>query len=109
MFNSYYGETLKVYQHWVSSTFRSPAVPERPACAGHADRVRNYLLHLAVESPAGKYQTLWPHQREAVLRAIFANEVLNRPVLHWFCRTSSMAAIFSGLASPGILWAGAAM
>lgn len=67
MFNSFYAKTLKQYQEWVSSSFRSPAVP---------DRIRDYLLHLAVESPAGKYLTLWSHQREAVLRAIFANEVL---------------------------------
>jgi len=41
VFNSFYGETLKAYQNWVAGSFRSPAVP---------DRVRDYLLHLAVES-----------------------------------------------------------
>jgi len=44
MFNSFYGETLKAYQNWISSSFRSPAV---------TDRMRDYLLHLAVESPSG--------------------------------------------------------
>jgi len=67
MFNSFHGETVKKYRAWVASGFRRPAVP---------DRVRDYLLHLAVESPAGKYQALWPHQREAVLRTIYASELL---------------------------------
>ena len=74
MFNSFYGETLKAYQNWVAGSFRSPAVP---------DRVRDYLLHLAVESPAGKYQSLWPHQRDAVLRAIFTNELLKPRDAGW--------------------------
>lgn len=74
MFNSFSGGTLKAYQGWIGSSFRSPAVP---------DRVGDYLLHLAVQSPAGKYQTLWPHQREAVLRAIFANEVLKPHDAGW--------------------------
>jgi len=74
MFNSFYGETLKTYQNWVAGSFRSPAVP---------DRVRDYLLHLAVESPAGKYQSLWPHQRDAVLRAIFTNELLKPRDAGW--------------------------
>lgn len=74
MFNSFYGETLKVYQNWLAGSFRAPAVP---------DRVRDYLLHLAVESPAGKYQALWPHQREAVLRAIFSNEILKPTDAGW--------------------------
>jgi type III restriction enzyme len=67
MYNSFYGAVLKQYRAWAASGFRSPPVP---------DPVREYLLHLAVEPPAGKYQTLWPHQREAVLRAIYASEVL---------------------------------
>lgn len=67
MFNSFHGNILKGYQAWLTSGFRTPVVPER---------VRDYLLHLAVESPAGKYETLWRHQREAVLRAIYANEIL---------------------------------
>ena len=62
MFNSFHGETLKTYRAWVASGFRTSAVSEL---------VRDYLLHLAVESPAGKYQILWPHQREAVLRTIY--------------------------------------
>jgi hypothetical protein len=74
MFNSFHGETLKAYHNWVAASFRAPAVPAR---------VRDYLLHLAVESSAGKYQTLWPHQREAVLRAIFANEVLKPRDAGW--------------------------
>jgi superfamily II DNA or RNA helicase len=74
MFNSFYGETLKAYLNWVGGSFRSPAVP---------DRVRDYLLHLAVESPAGKYQSLWPHQRDAVLRAIFTNELLKPRDAGW--------------------------
>jgi len=74
MFNSFYAKTLKQYQEWISSSFRSPAVP---------DRVRDYLLHLAVESPAGKYLMLWPHQREAVLRAIFTNELLKPRDAGW--------------------------
>ncbi len=74
MFNSFYGETLNAYQNWVAGSFRSPAVP---------DRVRDYLLHLAVESPAGKYQSLWPHQRGAVLRAIFAHELLQPRDAGW--------------------------
>lgn len=67
MFNSFHGHTLKTYREWVASGFRAPAV---------ADPVRDFLLHLAVESSAGKYDTLWPHQREAVLRTIYANEIL---------------------------------
>ena len=67
MFNSFHGATLKDYRAWVASGFRTPSVP---------DRVRDYLLHLAVESPAGKYQALWPHQREALLRTIYAHGVL---------------------------------
>lgn len=67
MFNSFYGETHKKYRVWVTSGFRDPKLP---------DLVREYLLHLAVESPARKYQTLWLHQREAVLRAIYASEIL---------------------------------
>lgn len=74
MFNSFYGEILKVYQNWLAGSFRAPAVP---------DRVRDYLLHLAVESPAGKYQVLWPHQREAVFRAIFTNEILKPTDAGW--------------------------
>ena len=74
MFDSFHGETLKAYQAWVAGLFRIPALP---------DRVRGYLLHLAVESPAGKYQALWPHQREAVLRAIFANEILKPTDAGW--------------------------
>lgn len=67
MFNSLYGETLKIFRDWVATGFRTPDVPQR---------VRDYLLHLAVESPARKYQALWPHQREAVLRTIYVHEVL---------------------------------
>lgn len=67
MYNSFDPSIIKAYRDWVNSGFRTPAVP---------DRVRDYLLHLAVETPAGKYLTLWPHQRQAVLRSIFANEVL---------------------------------
>ena len=74
MFNSFYGETLKAYQNWVAGSFRAPTVP---------GRVRDYLLHLAVESPVGKYQSLWPHQRDAVLRAIFANELLKPHDAGW--------------------------
>jgi hypothetical protein len=74
MFNSFNADTLKKYQEWVANSFRFPAIP---------DRVRDYLLHLAVESPAGKYQTLWPHQREAVFRAIFANEILKPRDVGW--------------------------
>ena len=74
MFNSFSGGTLKAYQGWTGSSFRSPAVP---------DRVRDYLLHLAVESPGGKYQTLWAHKREAVLRGIFANAVLKPHDAGW--------------------------
>lgn len=74
MFNSFYGQTLKNYQGWISSTFKAPAI---------SDRVHDYLLHLAVESPAGKHETLWPHQRQAVLRAIFANEVLKPHDAGW--------------------------
>lgn len=66
MFNSFHGEPLKRYQAWVASGYRMPEVPAR---------VRDYLCHLALESAAGK-QALWPHQRQAVLRAIYANEVL---------------------------------
>jgi len=67
MFNTFYGKTLQDYQDWVRSGFKTPAVSEI---------VYDFLLHLAVESPAGKYQTLWPHQREGVLRAIYTNEIL---------------------------------
>lgn len=67
MFNSFYGETLKGYRDWVASGFRTPKV---------TDAARDFLMHLSVESPAGKYQTLWPHQREAVLRVIYTNEIL---------------------------------
>ncbi|MEI6633895.1 MAG: hypothetical protein WCP22_08765 [Chlamydiota bacterium] len=67
MFNSFYGATLKAYQNWVAGSFRSPAV---------LDQVRDYLLHLEVEAPEGKYESLWLHQRQAVLRVIFANEIL---------------------------------
>ncbi len=74
MFNSFHGQTQKTFQGWVSSSFRSPAV---------SDPVRDYLLHLAVESPAGKYQALWPHQREAVLRAIFVNEIFKPHDAGW--------------------------
>lgn len=74
MFDSFHGKTLKAYQAWVASSFRVPTVP---------DRIRDYLLHLAVESPAGKYQALWPHQREAVFRAIFANEILKPADAGW--------------------------
>ncbi|MFH1220589.1 MAG: DEAD/DEAH box helicase family protein [Candidatus Eisenbacteria bacterium] len=45
--------------------------------------MRDYLLHLAVESPAGKYQTLWPHQRDAILRSIFVNEILKPHDAGW--------------------------
>jgi type III restriction enzyme len=38
---------------------------------------------MAIESPAGKYQSLWPHQRQAVLRAIFANEILKSRDAGW--------------------------
>jgi hypothetical protein len=88
MFNSFYGETLKAYQNWAAGTFatlrsgdtslrstsRSPVV---------TDRVRDYLLHLAVESPAGKYQALWPYQREAILRAIFTHGLLQPRDAGW--------------------------
>jgi superfamily II DNA or RNA helicase len=74
MFNSLHGPTLASYRAWVASGFRSPEVSER---------ARDYLLHLAVESPAGKYQTLWPHQREAVLRTIYADELLRQGDAGW--------------------------
>ena len=74
MYNSFTGATLKDYQTWVASRFREPAV---------ADQVRDFLLHLAVESPAKKYETLWPHQREAVLRTIYVNEILKPQDAGW--------------------------
>ena len=74
MFDSFYAETLRKYKEWIVSSFKAPAVP---------DRVRDYLLHMAIESPAGKYQTLWPHQRQAVLRTIFANEILKPRDAGW--------------------------
>lgn len=67
MYNSFDPSIFKTYRDWVNSGFRTPEVP---------DRVRDYLMHLAVEAPAGKYLTLWPHQQQAVLRSIFANEIL---------------------------------
>lgn len=67
MFNSFHGDTVKNYRTWVGSGFKTPTVQ---------DTVRDFLLHLAVESPAGKYQSLWPHQREAILRTVYAHEVL---------------------------------
>ncbi|MFQ5853395.1 MAG: DEAD/DEAH box helicase [Candidatus Binatia bacterium] len=67
MYNSFDSKILSPYRAWVSSDFKTPPLSET---------VRDFLLHLAVESPAGKYQTLWPHQREAVLRTVYASEVL---------------------------------
>ncbi len=74
MYNSFSGETSKNHRAWVASGFREPAVPEQ---------ARNFLLHLAVESPAKKYDTLWPHQREAVLRTIYAAEILKPRDAGW--------------------------
>lgn len=67
MYNSFDSKILSPYRAWVGSGFKAPQV---------SDTVRDFLLHLAVESPAGKYQALWPHQREAVLRTIYAHQVL---------------------------------
>lgn len=67
MYNSFDSKIFSSYRAWVSSGFKAPPVSET---------VRDFLLHLAVESPAGKYQSLWPHQREAVLRTVYASEVL---------------------------------
>lgn len=67
MYNSFDPKILSSYRAWVGSGFKAPQVP---------DTVRDFLMHLAVESPAGKYQSLWPHQREAVLRTVYAHEVL---------------------------------
>jgi len=67
MYNSFDPKILSSYRAWVGSGFKTSAV---------SDSVRDFLLHLAVESPAGKYQTLWPHQREAVLRTVYTYEVL---------------------------------
>lgn len=69
MFDSFAGEILRAYRVWRSSGFREPKVPEI---------TRDYLLHLTVESPAGKYVGLWSHQREAVMRAIYAYEILGK-------------------------------
>jgi type III restriction enzyme len=69
MYDSFDAGVLPAYRAWVSSGFRDPEVPET---------TRYYLLHLAVESTAGKYETLWDHQREAVIRAIYAYEVLGK-------------------------------
>lgn len=74
MFNSFHGSTLGNYRGWLASGFRDPAV---------SVRIRDYLLHLAVDSPSGKYITLWPHQREAVLRTIYANELLKPSDAGW--------------------------
>jgi len=74
MFNSFHGEVLRSYTTWVASRFSTPAIDER---------VRDFLLHLSVESPAGKNQALWPHQREAVRRTIYANEVLQPHDAGW--------------------------
>lgn len=67
VYNSFDSKILASYRAWVSSGFKAPQV---------SDTVRDFLMHLAVEPPAGKYQALWPHQREAVLRTVFAYEIL---------------------------------
>jgi len=74
MFNSFHGKTLRAYQNWVASGFRSPEVPEL---------ARDYLRHLAMASLTGKHQALWPHQREAVFRVIYAHEILQPPDPGW--------------------------
>ncbi len=67
MYNSFDVKILSSYRAWVGSGFKVPPI---------SDTVRDFLLHLSVESPAGKYQALWPHQREAVLRTVYTYEVL---------------------------------
>ena len=67
MFNSFYGKVLKDCRSWVASGFRTPPVKEN---------ILDFLRHLTVESPVRKYEVLWPHQREAVIRAIYTNELL---------------------------------
>jgi hypothetical protein len=74
MFNSFHGTVLKGYKDWVVSKFRTPVVP---------DNVRDYLLHLSTPSANPKHLTLWPHQRESVLRAIYANEILKPQDAGW--------------------------
>lgn len=74
MFESFRGEILREYQNWVSSGFRTPEV---------AIAVRDYAKHLSAEAAAGRYQALWPHQREAVLRAVFSNEILKGRDIGW--------------------------
>jgi|GEM_PF-293759 len=72
MHNSFQGGVLKGYQAWVTSGFREPA-----AC----DAARDYLAHLRTPDPKAK--ALWPHQMEAVQRAIYANEVLKPQDAGW--------------------------
>jgi superfamily II DNA or RNA helicase len=74
MFNSFHGSVLRGYKDWVASKFRAPAVPEN---------VRDYLLHLSMPSVDSKHLALWPHQRESVLRAIYASEILKPQDAGW--------------------------
>jgi type III restriction enzyme len=67
MFNSFHGAVLKSYTTWVASRFREPKVE---------DCVRDYLIHLSTPPADPNDLTLWPHQRESILRAVYANEVL---------------------------------
>src|SRR6185503_16037028 len=74
MHDSFRDET-RSFRAWIASGFSAPAV---------SDRVRDYLLHFTSDAPAGgKYQTLWPHQREAVLRSIYTKEVLEPHDIGW--------------------------
>jgi hypothetical protein len=67
MFNSFQPAVLRPFQAWVASRFREPKVE---------DCVRDYLIHLSTPPADPNDLTLWPHQRESVLRAVYASEVL---------------------------------
>lgn len=74
MFNSFQPAVLKPFRAWVASRFREPKVE---------DCVRDYLIHLSTPPANPNDLTLWPHQRESILRAVFANEVLKPKDQGW--------------------------
>ena len=74
MHNSFRDGVLKGYQAWVTSGFREPTA---------ADCVREYLTHLSTPPADPNGLALWPHQRESVLRAVYANEILKPTDAGW--------------------------
>jgi len=74
MFNSFHGAVMKAYQAWVASGFREPATCEA---------ARDFLVHLRTPPADPGVKTLWPHQLEAVQRAIYVNEVLKPQDAGW--------------------------